>query len=339
MRVNNFNSDEKILKYQDKLDYFFNGHKTLVVAELDLTNKCNHKCPGCCGSKDNGVELGKVQIDQIIDGLVCLENKGVILSGGGEPTISPHFEYAVETIKKAGMKIGLNSNGLSLNERKCELIADNCEYFRVSLDAGTPEMFLKTHGMKEEYFYKTLKNIEKFAEIKQRRRSKTSFGVGFLTNSATVADMGAFVKLVRDSGADFAQFRPFIGDTLDVMPLVDELKQKYENGNFKIVASFQKYRQMNYLDDRGYEKCRGMFFSTVITADFKVFACLHFRQSSKHMLGDLSKTTLEEIWKSPRIREVYESIRCSECPILCRNDSFNKTLDKLSLDIVNSEFL
>ena len=49
MKINNFNSDEKILRYTGKIDYFFNSHKTLIVTELDLTNKCNHRCPGCCG--------------------------------------------------------------------------------------------------------------------------------------------------------------------------------------------------------------------------------------------------------------------------------------------------
>ena len=82
-----------------------------------------------------------------------------------------------------------------------------------------------------------------------------------------------------------------------------------------------------------------MFFSTVISADFKVWACLHFRQSEKHFLGDLRVTTLEDIWRGSRIREVYNSINCDECPILCRNDSFNKTLEKFSNPIINKEFL
>lgn len=80
-------------------------------------------------------------------------------------------------------------------------------------------------------------------------------------------------------------------------------------------------------------------FSTVISADFKVWACLHFRQSEKHFLGDLREQSLEQIWRGERIREVYNAIDCTKCPILCRNDSFNRTLNKLSLDITNSEFL
>ena len=230
---------------------------------------------------------------------------------------------------------------MNLDEAKCELIAKNLEYFRISLDAGSAEMYKKIHGMKPHHFQKTIDNIKMFAKIKKELDSKVSFGVGFLTNSETQKEIESFIQIVKESGADFAQFRPFIGDTFNVLPQLKILKEKYETENFKIVASYQKYKEMKAfkLLDRGYQKCHGMFFSTVISADFKVWACLHFRQSEKHLLGDLRVTTLEDIWRGSRIREVYNSINCDECPILCRNDSFNKTLEKFSNPIINKEFL
>lgn len=339
MRINAFNSNEKILRYTNKIDYFLNSHKTLIVTELDLTNKCNHRCPGCCGHNENNAELSREQVEIVVENLQNMDNKGVILSGGGEPTCSPHFEYAIKLLKNAGQNIGLNSHGMNLNENLNEIIAHNLEYFRISLDAGSPEMYQKIHGMKDYHFAKTLQNIENFAKTKQRLGSKISFGVGFLTSKITESDMESFVKLVKDRGADFAQFRPFTGDTLNIIPKLDELRSKYEDSSFKIVASYQKYNEMYDVSERGYDKCHGMFFSTVISADFKVWACLHFRQSQKHFLGDLREQSLEDIWRGSRIKEVYHNINCATCPILCRNDSFNKTLDKLQLDIINSEFL
>ncbi len=342
MNINNFNSAEKILRYTGKLDYFYNSHKTLIVTELDLTNKCNHRCPGCCGHNENNAELSKEQIQSVARNLKAMENRGVILSGGGEPTCSPHFEYAVNLLKNAGQSLGLNSHGMNLSEPLNEIIAQNMEYFRISLDAGSAAMYEKIHGMKSAHFAKTLQNIENFARTKQRLNSKTSFGVGFLTSTITQGDMEAFVRLVKERGADFAQFRPFISDRLDIIPKLNELREKYEDANFKIVASYQKYKEMAGLEstaERGYSKCHGMFFSTVISADFKVWACLHFRQSERHFLGDLREQSLEQIWRGQRIREVYESIECAKCPILCRNDSFNRVLENLGLGVTNSEFL
>lgn len=338
--VNNFNADQKVMHYLDKLNYFFNGHKTLIVTELDLTNRCNNKCPGCCGVNGNGAELSKHQVDLIVSSIAEMDGKGVILSGGGEPLISPHFVYAIKELRNRGILLGLNSNGLALTEELAELIADNCEYFRISLDAASPELYKKIHGMPSAAFEKTLENIKMFSEIKRKRNSKISFGVGFLTSRETVSEMEAFVRCARESGVDFAQFRPFTGDFYDVTEEYLRLKERYETPEFGVRASVQKYREMKTAGERNYNKCRGMFFSTVITADAKVFACLHYRQRDDYYLGQITdEVTLSDIFRSSRMREVYENTDCSKCPAMCRNDVFNRTLDVLSLDVTHAAFL
>ena len=338
--VNNFNADEKIMRYLDKLDYFFNGHKTLIVTELDLTNRCNNKCPGCCGVNENGAELSRRQVDLVVKSIADMGGQGVILSGGGEPLISPHFTYAVNEFRKRGVKLGLNSNGLALTEETAKLIAGNCEYFRISLDAASPELYGKTHGMPEAAFHKVVENIRLFSQVKEELHSPVSFGIGFLTSEDTAAEMEDFVRLVRDNGADFAQFRPFTGNLYDITDKYLRIKEKYETAEFAVRASLQKYREMKTGGERDYDKCRGMFFSTVITADAKVFSCLHHRQEDRHFLGQINdEVSLTDIFRSARMREVYENMDCSQCPTMCRNDVFNRTLNALSFDIGHCEFL
>lgn len=338
--ANNFNADEKIMRYWDKLDYFFNGHKTLIVTELDLTNRCNNSCPECCGINENGAELSKHQIDLIVKSISDIGGQGVILSGGGEPLISPNFTYAVSELKKKGIKLGLNSNGLALTEDTATLIAENCEYFRISLDAASPELYKKTHGMPEAAFGKVVENIALFSQIKKKNHSAVSFGVGFLTSEDTAVEMERFVRLARDNNADFAQFRPFTGSLYDITDEYLRIKKKYETPEFAVRASLQKYREMKTGGKRDYNKCRGMFFSTVITADAKVFSCLHHRQDERHFLGQIGdEVSLTDIFRSARMRDVYEKMDCSQCPTLCRNDVFNRTLNALSFDVSHCEFL
>lgn len=328
------------MRYLDKLDYFFNGHKTLIVTELDLTNRCNNKCPGCCGVNGNGAELSRHQIDLVVRGIADMGGQGVILSGGGEPLISPYFAYAVSELKKRGIKLGLNSNGLALTEEMAKLIAGNFEYFRISLDAAGPELYRKTHGMPEAAFKKVVENIRLFSQVKKKLHSSVSFGVGFLTSEDTAAEMESFARLVRECGADFAQFRPFTGSLYDITDEYLRIKEKYETSDFSVKASVQKYREIKTGGKRDYDKCRGMFFSTVITADAKVFSCLHHRQEDQHFLGQLDDSvTLSDIFRSARMREVYENMDCSQCPTMCRNDVFNRTLNTLSLDVNHCEFL
>jgi len=336
---NNFNADEKILRYSNKLDYFFNGHKTLIVAELDLTNKCNNACEYCTGVRKNGAELNKAQIDRIIDSLIEIDCKGIILSGGGEPLISPYFVYAIEQLRLRGIKIGLNSNGFALDKEKIDSILKHCEYFRISLDAASPEMYKKTHGMPKEIFEKVVKNCTDFADQKQKTGANTSFGIGFLTKEDTIAELEDFVMLCKKTGADFAQFRPYTGDFTDISEKYFDIKNRYETETFFVKASVQKYREMGKEQTRPYTKCRGMFFSTVITADARVYACLHYRQNPDYFLGDLNQHTLSEIFCSDRMRAVYEKIDCTKCPPFCRNDVFNRTLHVLSNDAPHKEFL
>ncbi|GAB6390967.1 MAG: radical SAM protein [Treponematales bacterium] len=338
-RANDFNADDKILRYPDKLDYFFNGHKTLVIAELDLTNRCNNACPGCCGVNENDAELNRTQIDRVIDSLADIDCRGVILSGGGEPLISPYFGYALERLRLHGIKAGLNSNGLALDEGKIDCILQYCEYFRVSLDAASSTMYRKTHGMPAAAFEKVVENCAAFARRKRELGKWTSFGIGFLTSKETLPEMEGFVVLCKKTGADFAQFRPFTGDFTDISEQYFALKKKHETETFFVKASLQKYREMSGTQARPYAKCRGMFFSTVITADAKVFACLHYRQQKDYFLGDLNHDTLSDIFRSSRMREVYERMDCSACPPFCRDDVFNRTLHTLSQDVAHKEFL
>lgn len=341
--INAFNSDEKILRHHDKINAFMQGHKTLVVAEIDLTNICNNDCPHCCGIRTNDAMLSTAQIDWIADGLRSMEARGVILSGGGEPLMSPNFAYALKRIRESGCRIGLNSNGLSLDENACALIAEHCDYFRVSLDAATPGLYRKTHGLPKAAFEKVIKNCRMFAGARNQLRSGAAFGIGFLTHEQATGEMEEFVILAQDIGADFAQFRPLTGGkepVYDVREKILELQAIYTTKYFKVAASMQKYERMEDAGRRNYEYCMGMFFSTVITADAKVFACIHYRQDARYYLGEITHSnSLVDIFRSARMRSVYESIDCKKCPVLCRNDAFNRMLYAVSQDMTNQEFL
>jgi MoaA/NifB/PqqE/SkfB family radical SAM enzyme len=338
--VNQFNSEVKILKYPEKIDRLFCKDKTLVVTEFDLTNRCNNKCPGCTGSNEDNDSLTWDEIRQIVSDLKALDNKGIILSGGGEPLMHPRFIDTLDLIRQSGMSIGLNSNGYALTREISGIIMKTCKYFRISLDAGTPQMYEKTHGMPPSAFEKVINNIRVAAEVKKETGSATSFGVGFLTGPDTVGDMENFVLAVKASGADFAQFRPFTGDETDVTETILKLKDKHETADFKVVGSMQKYNQMGKPQQRDYTKCMGMFFSTVITANARMYMCLHHRQNKDFLIGDMREgKSLLEIWTSYKKYQLYENADISGCPPFCRNDSFNRTLNLLDADVNHTEFL
>lgn len=339
MQHNKFNADEKILHHMGKVNIFFNKDKTLIVCELDLTNKCNHNCPACTGVKENAAELSFEQISNIVKDLSYLECKGVILSGGGEPLIHPSFIDTLKILANNGIEIGLNTNGLALDKNKAIAILQYCKYCRISLDAGTAEMHTKTHGTNEKSFKKTVNNIKILTNLRDELNSETSLSAGFLTSESTKPDMENFVALCKQCNLDFAQFRPFTGDYTDITEKYLSLKKKYESDTFKVLASLHKYKHFNENIRKTYDKCYGMFFSTVITADNKIFACLHHRQKEKYKIADLNELSLENAWQSYKKYKVFEEIDVNTCPNFCRNDAFNRVLYDLSKDTAHKNFL
>ena len=336
-KFNSFKSKDKILHYPDKLNLFISSQKTLIVTEIDPTNKCNNSCPKCTGTKENGDELTFSEVEEIVKSLKMLDNQGVIISGGGEPLMHPDICRIIELITRNGMKVGLNSNGLALTEEIAGTIVANCEYFRISLDAATPDVYKLTHGMGESDFLRVIDNIRKMVRVKKDASSDISFVVGFLTNSETICDMEGFVKLVKDCGADAAQFRPFTGDQTDIQEEYLKLKALYETESFKVLASAQKYDTFG--TERSYKKCHGMFFSSVITANARMYACLHHRQNKDFLICDMRKgESLVEMWNY-RKWLVYHDMDITKCPPFCRNDSFNSVLDSLLAEYPHKEFL
>lgn len=206
---NSFNSQEKILHSTEKLNYFINGGKTLIVTELDLTNRCNNKCPQCIGVNQGDDELTYDEIKSIIYDLKSLGNEGIIISGGGEPLLHKDFIKTLYLIRQHGMKIGVNSNGLALTEESAKAIAETCEYFRVSLDAGTPSMYRYTHGMNEDCFKKVVSNLHLMSSVIKSLQSQISFSTGFLTNLQTIDDMEAFIQISKKLVSEQHSFAPF----------------------------------------------------------------------------------------------------------------------------------
>jgi len=71
----------------------------------------------------------------------------------------------------------------------------------------------------------------------------------------------------------------------------------------------------------------------------KVYICCHLRGVKKYCIGDLKRSSFEDIWRSPRRKKVYESIDLKECPSLCRDDTFNTILWDLSRPKEHVNFL
>lgn len=339
MRIQKPFAADKIFAHKRRIkQWLASGACGPVTFELDIINRCNQKCPACFGfykGLDSSV-MPLTRIKDVISQIASIGGRAVTFTGGGEPLLHPDILEAVKSAKKAGLDVAVISNGLGFTPDAADVILSNCVWTRISLDAATPETFKKTHGAGEAAFKTVLGNIAMLVERKKRAKSACTVGVGFLTCEASRGDIYEFAGLCGRLGADYAQYRPLLkrqGEAginysgTKALAEMSRAMRDFAGPGYRVLCSEHKYRRMEAgRVERAYRKCYGHNFAAVVGADSKMYLCCHMRGMPKYALGDLDSSSMEDIWKS-RIRKLAaEQIDFSDCPPLCRCDSFNTIL-------------
>lgn len=89
------------------------------IGLIEVTNKCNLKCPTCYASSGKGKFLSLKKISKMLDFLIETEGgeAEILQLSGGEPTIHPEIIKIIELARKKKIKyIMLNTNGIKIAE-------------------------------------------------------------------------------------------------------------------------------------------------------------------------------------------------------------------------------
>ena len=330
----------KILRHLDRIqEYKKRGMVAPLTMEVDMTNNCNNNCKGCVGGRSNResitLEEGLSYVSQMKDYGV----KALTFSGGGEPLMNPATPKVIQHASKLGMDVALITNGLLLNQEMYAEVLPYLTWTRISLDADSPTMYERTHGLTGNVYFNVLANIRGATQFKKMNQLKCTIGVGYLTGKDTLSGMVKATSTVKSLGADYLQFRPFHGD---FTPIGSELEKcvGFNDDNFRVLASTQKYTHFGDKYKRPYDYCHGAHFVGVIQADSKMTLCCHTRGIEKYCIGDLKEQSFKEIWEGELKRGVLKGLDVHKCnPQFCRSDSFNRTLDDLMTEKEHENFL
>jgi radical SAM protein with 4Fe4S-binding SPASM domain len=222
-----------------------------ITVQLIPSLYCNFGCPRCSygRSKENIKSLGERNamlmddstMNTILDRLSEAGIKGVVFTGGGEPTLHPHLIDSMCHAVQMGLKVGLFTNGSLLTETKIhQLLELEPTFIRVSLDAGTPDIHRLLHGYsdKQNYLPKILENIELLAKGKLHQKVNTTIGVGVSVEPVNLGDLVEVAKRLNEiachapkGGIDYLVFRPMVnyqgGKSFQaVQPMLDYLKER-----------------------------------------------------------------------------------------------------------------
>lgn len=129
-------------------------HKSYsCLTNIDLTNRCNLRCPICFANaavKGYVYELNKKQIKDVLLSIIE-QNKPqavhVVQFSGGEPTIHKDFLYAIRTAKELGFsQIQIATNGIKMSD---------LEFAKKTKEAGLHSLYLQFDGFRKDIYLNT----------------------------------------------------------------------------------------------------------------------------------------------------------------------------------------
>lgn len=297
-----------------------------VSVELSLTNRCNLKCIYCSDGElrsRQGIResLDKKTLFRLFDDLKKGGTKGIVLEGGGEPTIHPDFQEIVEYLDEIQLATGLITNG---TRRIAPEILKKLEWIRVSLDASTPTE------------YEALKKVDCFEDVLANVYSYAQYcptvGIGYVVTNENVSQLEALVMRLREYGVSYIQLRPVV-DYPELYPHGEDLNYLnfYQSADFAVITGGMKE---NANSGNNHLPCWAHSLTSVISADGSVYLCGRLNiYDWARPIGNICDQTFNEIWlgdqREQQARLVLDADFChNRCP-QCRITKFNQLVDRM----------
>ena len=326
---------EKILLFPEKTKVIHSCTKNKVDSsypvsvELSLTNRCNLACKWCSDNylrKSSMVDMDFGLLKKLFKDLADNGTRGVVIEGGGEPTIYEKFNDVVDCAKDHGLSLGLITNGI---EFPYEDKLGAFDWIRLSLDAANAEQYHKGKG--RDLFDRVISNIQKIT--RRKNAEKLVVGIGFVATRDNVKNIDEVILNLRRINVNYIQIRPVI-DHPDMLP--DNLKldylQKYAANGFSVNVHNMSE---NVIKGNFNLPCRVHSLSSVIAANGDVFLCGRLNiYDWVRPIGNLYENSFHEIWHSnERIKQsqtVMDSNFCRKwCPE-CRLTKYNVLFNNAS---------
>jgi len=129
----------------------------------------------------------------------------IYMAGGGDPTVHPRFLDVVEHIRKAGMYCYVNTNFNLIEGPVLDRVLDvGLDELTVSVWAGSPEVYARTHPNKsEEQFQRLKRNL---TELNRRKRGTPLVKVYHVVSSINCHEVDAMVDFVLETGSEWVEF-------------------------------------------------------------------------------------------------------------------------------------
>jgi MoaA/NifB/PqqE/SkfB family radical SAM enzyme len=312
-----------------------------VCLYLETTNRCNLLCTTCPRTFEDlepPADMSWELFTSIVDQFPRIAR--VVLHGVGEPMMVRALPRMIRYLKDRGVYVLFNTNGTLLTQRAGrQLIETGLDELRVSLDAATPESFLRVRG--RDFFARIRRNVRALTSLQRELGRATPRVSLWLTGlKETLAELPAFVRLAHEMGVfevylqrlvyfsegqGLARAESALFEQLNATEegLVREATQLAQSLGIAFNASGAtepgtSLRQQQ--DKQPWSLCRRPWTLMYFTAHGKALPCciapFSMRGYGSFTLGDATQETLRQIWNGARYQEFRRAL-LSERPSVC----------------------
>lgn len=336
MRLDNFDFSKKIFYHPERVAELKAGKRPFpVTIEIDLTNRCNHRCSFCFYAEHISTDKSTIETEvalQLLSDLKECGAKGVSFTGGGEPMIHKDFATILEHAANIGLDCGLITNGSAITPKNVDILAKSLAWIRVSAAGGDADSYQAVQGV--DHFDKVVNNIRLLQQAKIRSDSPINIGVRMLVTPRNVDSVVNFAKVLGPVGINYLQVAPDQFTNDDGAFWNSEKTQ----GIFKDAESILG-KQSTKLLSSGYvwyqgqldkpQSCYAHFFQIAILAEGHVAFCKNARGADKFYLGNINEKSIQQIWDDAKNLDLESWVKPSNCGLYCKHIQMNLALENV----------
>ena len=251
----------------------------------------------------------------------------------------PEFGTLLDYFHEVDIHVGITSNG-TLIERYLERLAYKTKWVRISVDAGSDEVFKEFRPAPngKSLFSTVIEGMRALGKIK-----KTKFGYSFLVLHKQAAnpslsregtgkmitnanDIVKAAHLAKELNCDYFEVKPSFdmmhflqNQSNELNELVrDQMKQieHLKSDTFRIVAPYTLNEALigAATQKKEYTRCLVSEIRTVVTPS-GVYVCPYHRGNANMRVGDVNVESMQHVWtgekRSAVMKQVNPSIHCA----------------------------
>lgn len=299
-------SPYKILAHEDLLRKYINGEKINPIhLRVGLTNSCNARCNFCNFHSKNEEDFydnfdfsDALQTELAIKFFTEFAHNGgkaITFCGSGECTIHPEYAPICDACNKAGLQIGLITNGITLiNPDILECVCRTHTWVRVGMNAGSRETYKLITNTCEQNFDSILEAVSKIRN--NAVMNEFRIGMNFVITLQNCNEIVKAAELCKKSGAHYLRFEPEFYTGLahksistkldDIQVLLDEARL-FSDDNFEVSIPKLDRGEMTNTDvvEGDFTQCNYCNFVAALGADGCMYPCPQIHLNSEYGYG------------------------------------------------------